>query len=147
MLASSAEVQAGGAFRELADERGYEDFAATGERGDARGDDDMATEEVVFLIEGLARMQTDAQADWGLDLGGGALDGNRARQRAARWAKATMNESPAVLISRPLWRVICFPHEPVVFSQQVHEELVAQAVKEQGGVFDVAEQHGGNAGL
>jgi len=51
---------------ELAHDVRDEDLAALGLGGDARGDDDRRTEEVVVLGDGLARVEADTDADAGI---------------------------------------------------------------------------------
>ena len=132
MLAARPEAQPGGSFGEFADERCREDLAAAGERGDPGGDDHVTTEQVVLLIEGLPGVQPDPDADRGLDVHDGTLDGDGTRQRPARLAEGHHERITRGFYLPSAMERDLFAHHAVVLSEQLHERLVAQTVQKEG---------------
>ncbi len=86
-----------------------QDLAALGLAGDASREDDVTTEQIAALGDGLARVQADAHPHALVRVSPGValdllLDGDRARQSASRaLLNASMKPSPCDLISLPPW--------------------------------------------
>ena len=153
-LASLIERDVPGALDEGLEEGGNEYLPAAGLRGDARGDDDVLAEEVLFafgrlLFDRLPRMEAHPYADRLLGalvpFGEGELDRDGAVEPLTRGLECDHEAVALVLDLEAAVLGELGADDGVVVADDLHELLVAEAVGHLRGPFDVAEHDGHGA--
>ncbi len=131
---------------QLTHELRHQDLAALGLAGDACREDDVTTEQIAALGDGLARVQADAHPHALVRVSPGValdllLNGDRARQHASR---AVEREHEAVALRLDLVAAVgaqLLADDLVVRPEHLHPLGVAVLLGEHRRVLDVGEHH------
>ena len=129
---------------------GHQDLPGLGGRADARGQVHHAAEVIAALLDGLARVDPDADRDPGprvvpIRLSDGALDRDRAEDGAAGRREGDHEAVALGLHDDAAERLDLFADDGVVLAQDPVRGLVAELLRVVREASDVAEEEGDGA--